>query len=890
MRHWKDVIKISIPISDSGLVQVAVLPEAKNFQLISKKAMGNKTSNSASGINGDQKIQSKNTNLQTKGSGRLHEEKKFSDWSIEEVKQWIEGWNTQFNESQKMINVIDKYQINGVTLLYLTKNDLLEFGVSNGYADIFMKQMTYLHNNPTPAIKPNTKNHKTYQSHALNANDNEIESAEKELQTLGRRKTQKKSRLHIAQRADISTTTFTEGYLNTKGPDVYICLQTGDIYIKMAINPSCTVYQLKQQYIKGSVGNIHGSHTLNNPKEVCVELLNKWGLGEYKKVFIEDCGYDNVMEWANLTINDLKDVTFKTAHARKLIRKTKQYLAGQNTNHGNIRDIVLLFMGKELDDKVMYILYMRKHLHILNLYFIHVQKTLSHYKIGYTNVTTIFVAHRIKSQHNSGQAAGILFLNNHDNSQNILYVDITMTILELKKIYKNYLIKQFKANQMKKNAQTLSEQRVSFRYSGKKFPDNSTLKDCGIGNAALQYIFVSFGSIRYKGLLEEKETEEDAYINKTYQITPKEHEEIITITKSFTTSKKSNAFQKSVKEIAPTFKAVSKSKLDQIKAYPQIQDIAKELTSDDNRKANEYTKKVLNTPPTGKLGQDLNTTLHVLSNIFKSTGEECVFYDSRKGVKLMGGDSGCAFHEAFEENKPFTLRLKNMEGLYGVTDDDMKDDTNKLIEMQSAIDNNIEHPTLSHVKTKLSAALGVRKDRIRITEVFAGSDCFKYTVDSLTFQEKQRMIQGDPTQRLAQQFRQFKELKIHPLLFRPAFDVRDFDVKGNKSFVSLSNKYQIGPENMKKEYTQPTGWTRYGLKVLGKYGDDKWLEPFNDPGNWWRAFHGTARAAVYKADPRDAMAKIHKHGFLPAKKAAYGPGVYCSPKATEAEGTDSFPC
>ena len=506
---------------------------------------------------------------------------------------------------------------------------------------------------------------------------------------------------------------------------------------------------------------------------------------------------------------------------------------------------------------------------------------MNDYKIGYTNVTTIFVAERIRSKvstKGSGEAAGILFINKNDNSEHILYVDVNMTILELKKVYKNYLIKKFESKQMKKEAQILYEQSLSFECSGQKFPEKSTLKDCGIGMTELQYIFVSFGAMKE----EEKETDDD-YINKIYKMTPKEHKEVSTIKKSFEKSIKSTAFQKSVKEITPTFKKTSKFKLDQIKSHPQIQDIAKELTNDHSKKANEYTKKVLNTPPTGKLGQDLNTTLHVLSNIFKSTGEECVFYDSRQGVKLIGGDSGCAFHEAFEKNKPFTLRLKNMEGLYGVTDDDMKDHTKKLVEMQSAINNNVEHPTLTHVKTKLSAALGVKKDRIRITEVFAGSDCFKYTVDSLTFQEKQRMIQGDPTRRLAQQFRQFKELKIHPLLFRPAFDVSNFDVKGNKSFVSLSSKFQVGPANMKKEYTQPTGWTRYGLKVLGVYPDDKWLHPFNDAGNWWRAFHGTKNAIHYGVHAADAMQQIHQNGFQMAHNIARGPGVYCSPKPTYVE-------
>merc|ERR1712130_430297 len=121
------------------------------------------------------------------------------------------------------------------------------------------------------------------------------------------------------------------------------------------------------------------------------------------------------------------------------------------------------------------------------------------------------------------------------------------------------------------------------------------------------------------------------------------------------------------------------------------------------KKATAFTKQILNTPSSGKLGADINTTLHVISNIFKSEGEECVFYDSRKGIKLKAGDSGCAIHEAFQRDKPCVLRLKTLDGLYGVTSDDMKDDTNKLIEMQSAINNDIKHPTLEHVKNKLSA-------------------------------------------------------------------------------------------------------------------------------------------------------------------------------------------
>jgi hypothetical protein len=80
--------------------------------------------------------------------------------------------------------------------------------------------------------------------------------------------------------------------------------------------------------------------------------------------------------------------------------------------------------------------------------------------------------------------------------------------------------------------------------------------------------------------------------------------------------------------------------------------------------------------------------------------------------------------------------------------------------------------------------------------------------------------------------------------------------------------------------------------VKGKYDNgDTWLEPFQDPGNWYRAFHGTGRANATDFEQSkqtfdgqyasvDAMASIHKTGFRSARVTAYGAGVYCSPDPT----------
>jgi len=132
-------------------------------------------------------------------------------------------------------------------------------------------------------------------------------------------------------------------------------------------------------------------------------------------------------------------------------------------------------------------------------------------------------------------------------------------------------------------------------------------------------------------------------------------------------------------------------------------------------------------------------------------------------------------------------------------------------------------------------------------------------------------------------------LKVHPLLYRPAFDIAQFDIAGNKTFSS-AEQHQIGPSNKKRTYTQPAKWTRYGLNVLnGRYGNDhKWLDPFGDDGNWYRAYHGTGSASTsdfgnsgaYSDDTYisvDAMASIFTTAFRTARVAVHGPGVYCSP-------------
>ncbi|CAF3544711.1 unnamed protein product [Rotaria sp. Silwood1] len=215
---------------------------------------------------------------------------------------------------------------------------------------------------------------------------------------------------------------------------------------------------------------------------------------------------------------------------------------------------------------------------------------------------------------------------------------------------------------------------------------------------------------------------------------------------------------------------------------PLIDDLAN-TTNPDVKKADEFTKSILNTKPSGNV-TDRNTTCHILNKLLGGEDQQCLFFDSANGINLHDASGNLA--DIDSEDRPFVLKLKSSEGLGG--------------------DN--------------------------------------------TF----------------------------------------FDARGDKTFNSGPQTYEIGPPERTKTYTSPTGWTRYGLKVLGKseYKNDDWLHPFQHPGNWYRAFHGTGNATKVDfgnsnanfdqtAAPVDALANIFVGGFREARVDVYGSGVYCSP-------------
>ncbi|ETO32341.1 hypothetical protein RFI_04776 [Reticulomyxa filosa] len=208
--------------------------------------------------------------------------------------------------------------------------------------------------------------------------------------------------------------------------------------------------------------------------------------------------------------------------------------------------------------------------------------------------------------------------------------------------------------------------------------------------------------------------------------------------------------------------------------------------------------------------------------------------------------------------------------------------------MHTAIQKKRRHPLLEQLQNKLARVHQVQGERIQIVEVFLGSICAGYTIDDLDQTTLEKMLNSDLTERLRAEFPSFKDLKIHPLFFTPAFDVAMFDNKGNKDFTNENSSFILGPTGLQRTYQQPTGWTRYGLKVLGKYENDTWLHPFRNTGNWWRGYHGTGHAYCENVTSLNALASIYKTKFKKARNAAYGHGVYCSPKPAFYEPGNSY--
>lgn len=313
------------------------------------------------------------------------------------------------------------------------------------------------------------------------------------------------------------------------------------------------------------------------------------------------------------------------------------------------------------------------------------------------------------------------------------------------------------------------------------------------------------------------------------------------------------------------------------------------VVMDDNnldiRRAQGFTNNIISQIPSGDV-TDRSTACHVMYEILGGKRKECLFYDSNRGMSLPL-DASTNLVDLSNNHRPLVLNLRDSRGLGDENYVRVDQHELKLAHtLNLAVEKNQSHPVMDDIMERLARAHNVQKSDIIIESLFEGSCNIIYTLKHLSISVLRKL--QDVSSKLRRQFPQFVTARIHPLLYRPAFDISFFDEHGNKTFSDDATTFEIGPPGKTQTYIQPYGWTRYGLKVVGRYSDDRWLEPFRDTRNWYRAYHGPGNAKAVdfkdsneKVDEKnasvDAAGNIYQKGFGYARVHVHGEGVYCSP-------------
>ncbi len=88
-------------------------------------------------------------------------------------------------------------------------------------------------------------------------------------------------------------------------------------------NGNNLAYQYANKYIRNSVGD--KQYDYGDEKEnvsAPVQLLREWNLSQYEEVLIDGEGYDDPSYWKDISLEELKQIGFKTGHARKFADKS----------------------------------------------------------------------------------------------------------------------------------------------------------------------------------------------------------------------------------------------------------------------------------------------------------------------------------------------------------------------------------------------------------------------------------------------------------------------------------------------------------------------------------------------------------------------------------------
>lgn len=139
----------------------------------------------------------------------------------------------------------------------------------------------------------------------------------------------------------------------------------------------------------------------------------------------------------------------------------------------------------------------------------------------------------------------------------------------------------------------------------------------------------------------------------------------------------------------------------------------------------------------------------------------------------------------------------------------------------------------------------------------------------------------------------FNEIKllVDFLINQCKIKKEDLDYKGNAIYYNLSQNNKRGQE----KYDPPHGCISIGLRCIGKYKNDDWLNNNSESSTWTIAYYGIGNLSKHK-DIKTMIYNINKYGLKPGNsqdkmgqkdkrhpQKTIGKGVYLYPKYKNAE-------
>jgi hypothetical protein len=238
-------------------------------------------------------------------------------------------------------------------------------------------------------------------------------------------------------------------------------------------------------------------------------------------------------------------------------------------------------------------------------------------------------------------------------------------------------------------------------------------------------------------------------------------------------------------------------KQEELRAYydkfPDIDDIV-DRNRPDIRKAEKLTQSILSEVPSGDVSEK-DTACHIINSLLGGGDQQCLFFDSTQGMNLH--DASKNLVDLNFQDRPLVLKLNSSDGLGNnkyVTGAEY--DLKIIHTLSRSIEQKQSHPLLEDIIERLSEAHNINKKDIVLKGMYSGSFSIVYTVMDLTKNIVKKLT--GMSKKLKAQFKQFKAAKLHPLLYRPSFDISQFDFRGNKDFSKRAQLFEVGPPGRTK--------------------------------------------------------------------------------------------